>query len=121
MATRKCIGLTGDGGIGVVAINGMKGILIQCKSSSREGQELGWQAVKDVVAGAAGYVARHPGVKFSLVAATNQRFNAVARAQANVNHVQLLDGESLAAMLQKNPVTRREIENLLFATWNAQS
>jgi Holliday junction resolvase len=111
---------TGDGGIDVVAIKDKTGVLIQCKSSSREGQELGWEAVKDVVGGAAGYVARHPDVKFSLVAATNQRFNGIARSQANLNHVELVDRESLAAMLEAHPVTRGELENLLFATWEAQ-
>lgn len=111
---------TGDGGIDVVAIKDKIGVLIQCKSSSREGQELGWEAVKDVVGGAAGYVAHHPGVKFSLVAATNQRFNGIARHQANLNHVELVDGESLAAMLVAHPMTRGELESLLFATWEAE-
>ncbi len=112
---------TGDGGIDVVAIKGDKtGVLIQCKSSSRDGQELGWEAVKDVVGGAAAYVAHHRDVKFSLVAATNQRFNGIARSQANLNHVELVDRESLAAMLEARPVMRGELENLLFATWEAQ-
>jgi len=111
---------TGDGGIDVVAIKDKTGVLIQCKSSSREGQELGWEAVKDVVGGTAAYVARHPAVKFSLVAATNQRFNGIARSQANLNHVELVDRENLAAMLEAQPVTRGELENLLFATWEAQ-
>lgn len=112
---------TGDGGIDVVAIKGNRtGVLIQCKSSSRDGQELGWEAVKDVVGGAAAYVAHHRDVKFSLVAATNQRFNGIARSQANLNHVELVDRESLAAMLEAQPVTRGELENLLFATWEAQ-
>src|SRR5262249_14220195 len=45
---------SGDGGIDVVAIKGGKtGVLIQCKSSCIDGQELGWEAVKDVVGGAA--------------------------------------------------------------------
>ena len=104
----------------MVAIKDKTGVLIQCKSSSREGQELGWEAVKDVVGGTAAYVARHPDVKFSLVAATNQRFNSIARSQANLNHVELVDRESLAAMLEAQPVTRGELENLLFATWEAQ-
>ena len=112
---------SGDGGIDVVAIQGKTGVLIQCKSSSRQGQELGWEAIKDVVAGAAGYLARHPGVRFSLVATTNQCFNSIARSQANLNHVELVDRECLAKMLAANPVTRGELENLLFATWDAQS
>jgi hypothetical protein len=80
--------------------------LIQCKSSSLEGQEHGWEAVKDVVGGAAGYVARHPNVNFSLVAATNQSFNGIARSQANLNHVELVDRKRIAAMLEAQAETR---------------
>lgn len=75
--TRK----SGDGGVDVVAITGREGVLIQCKSSMIEDVELGWEAVKDVVAGAAAYSAQYPGVTFSLVAVTNKRFNGTARSR----------------------------------------
>lgn len=42
---------SGDGGVDIVAIRGSEGVVIQCKSSSVEGRELGWEAVKDVAAG----------------------------------------------------------------------
>lgn len=108
---------SGDGGVDVVAISGKAGVLIQCKSSSVDGRELGWEAVKDVVAGAAGYAARFPGVRFSLAAVTNRRFNGTARAQASVNHVELIDFDGLTEMLREQPVKRRELESHLFEGW----
>lgn len=106
-----------DGGVDVVAISGKAGVLIQCKSSSVDGRELGWEAVKDVVAGAAGYAARFPGVRFSLAAVTNRRFNGTARAQAEVNHVELIDFDGLVEMLNEKPVKWGELESHLFEGW----
>ncbi|KXW57566.1 RNA polymerase-associated protein RapA [Ferrovum myxofaciens] len=100
------MGGSGDGGIDVVAINGNKGVLIQCKSSSIEGQSLGWDAVKEVVAGAAAYERMHVGVVFQKVAATNQLFNGAAKEQAKLNNVELLDCHVLEEMLKKYPVPR---------------
>jgi hypothetical protein len=113
---------TGDGGVDVVAIhgNGKIGALIQCKSSSLIDQELGWEAVKDVTAGTAGYAARHSGVSFKRVAVTNQRFNGTASAQANLNHVELVDREDLIKMLIKKPIKRRELEFFLLSGAGSQ-
>jgi hypothetical protein len=61
------------------------------------------------VAGAAAYGARYPGIRFSKVAATNRRFNGPARLQAQLNHVELVDGSDLAALLNANPIRRREL------------
>lgn len=97
---------TGDGGVDVVALKGMAGVLIQCKSSSIPGQSLGWDAVKDVVAGAAAYEMKHTGVVFQKVAATNQFFNGSAKEQAHLNNVELIDCHAFNDMLQKYPVCR---------------
>ena len=110
---------SGDGGIDVVAIKGNEGVVIQCKSSSMEGRELGWDAVKDVAAGVGAYAQRHPGVSFSMIAATNQRFNGTARRQAEILHVELVDGEDLESLLAKHPVKRGELERFLLANWMA--
>lgn len=110
---------SGDGGIDVVAIKGNEGVVIQCKSSSMEGRELGWDAVKDVAAGVGAYAQRHPGVSFSMIAATNQRFNGTARRQAEILHVELVDGEDLESLLAKHPVKRGELERFLLANWIA--
>jgi SNF2 family DNA or RNA helicase/Holliday junction resolvase len=98
--------VTGDGGVDVVAINGNRGVLIQCKSSSVEGQSLGWDAVKEVVAGAAAYEMKHSGVTFQKVAATNQFFNSSAKEQAQINKVALFDCFALDEALKKYPVSR---------------
>ena len=111
--TRK----TGDGGIDVVAIAGGDGVLIQCKSTSIHGRELGWDAVKEVVAGAAGYAARFRGVRFSLAAVTNGRFNGNARAQAEANHVRLIEFDDLNEMLRQKPVKRGELASHVFEGW----
>ena len=100
---------TGDGGIDVVAIKNRAGILIQCKTSSISGQALGWDAVKEVVAGAAAYEIKHSGVTFKKVAVTNQRFNSSATEQAHLNGVDLVDCSILEEMLKKYPVSRNFI------------
>jgi HJR/Mrr/RecB family endonuclease len=100
---------TGDGGIDVVAIKSREGVLMQCKTSVSGQRELGWDAVKDVVAGTAAYAARHPGVRFSRVAATNAKFNSAAETQAGLNHVQLIDRHKLAALLRQYPITTAEL------------
>lgn len=108
---------SGDGGIDVVAISGRGGELIQCKSSTLEGRELGWEAVRDVTAGAAAYTAKFPDVRFSLVAVTNRRFNRTARQQAALNHVKLMDCDDLAEKLRENPVRQDELAAYLFEAW----
>lgn len=108
-------GRVGDGGVDVLAIRGAEGVLIQCKSSATEGRELGWDAVKDVSAGAPAYAQRHPGVQFSLVAATNQRFNNTAWQQAQLLNVELVDAEDLARLLAQYPMRRGELEKFLLA------
>lgn len=110
---------SGDGGVDVVAIRGAEGVVIQCKSSSVEGRELGWEAVKDVAAGVAAYGQRHPGVAFSMVAATNQRFNGTARQQADILRVELIDGDDLKRLLNEHPIKRGELERFLLANWTA--
>lgn len=95
-------------------------MLIQCKSSSVDGKELGWEAVKDVVAGSAGYAAKYPGVRFSLAAMTNRRFNGTARNQAKLNHVELLDGDDLAERMREKPVRRGELASFLFSGWGGE-
>lgn len=101
----------------MVAVSGEVGVLIQCKSSSVAGRELGWEAVKDVVAGAAGYAARFPSVRFSLAAVTNKRFNGAAKAQAAVNHVELIDFDGLAERLRERLVRMCELASHLFEGW----
>lgn len=97
---------TGDGGVDVVAIKGKAGILIQCKSSSIPSQQLGWDAVKDVSAGAAAYEIKHAGIIFTKIAVTNQQFNGAAQEQAQLNHVDLFDHHCLADLLKTHPVPR---------------
>jgi hypothetical protein len=107
----------GDGGVDVVAIRGSEGVLLQCKSSTVDGRELGWDAVKDVAAGRAAYAQRHPGVSFSMAAVTNQRFNRTARQQAELLAVELVDGADLEQLLAQHPVQRGELERFLLSGW----
>ena len=99
---------SGDVGVDVVGIRGDDGLLIQCKSSSRE-RALGWEAVRDVVAGAETYRRQYPGVTFHLVAATNQTFNANAMETSQLHQVILWQGPDWAAWLQQEPVFLDEI------------
>lgn len=108
---------SGDGGIDIVAIKGAQGVLIQCKSSSVDDKELGWDAVKDVSAGSAAYAVRFPGIKFSLLAVTNRRFNGTARQQAHVLHVDLMEGADLERLLSLHSMKRGELERFLLSGW----
>jgi SNF2 family DNA or RNA helicase len=103
----------GDGGVDVVAIRGTGGFLIQCKSSLNDGAALGWDAIKDVVAGEALYRKKHPKIKFSKIATTNQRFNGTAQAQAEANYVELIERHDLVQLLNSYTVTRIELERFL--------
>jgi hypothetical protein len=106
-----------DDGIDVVALNGEAGVLIQCKTSSIDGHQLGWEAIKDVVTGRAAYARRHPGVSLSKVCVTNQFFNGTARKHAEMNDVETVDQGDLERLLVTHEVRKLDIETLLFADW----
>lgn len=99
----------GDGGIDIVAFDEKKGLLIQCKRSSKT---LGWDAIKEVVAGAARYEKMYPGIIFTKIAMTNQFFNQTAKEQALHNCVELWERSALDAKLQKNCINQSELMGL---------
>ena len=103
----------GDGGIDVVALMGGTGELLQCKSS--KSADVGWDAIKEVTAGAAKYQARFAGTKLRKVAVTNQRFNGGAMLQAEANHVGLVTRPQLEELLGKHLVTNHEFDEALMA------
>jgi len=109
-----------DNGVDVVALRENEGQLVQAKTSGTDGASLGWEAVKDVVAGEAYYRRRHPGVQFHKVCLTNQFFNRQAHENATLNSVELLDQESLDRLLREYEVTMLEVERMLFAEWQAE-
>lgn len=96
--------VSGDGGVDVVAIRGLEGVLIQCKSTSRQSQALGWDAVKEVSAGAPAYQLRYPGINFRRVAVTNQTFNIAAQEQAKLLGVELWGRQQLLTCMNQYPV-----------------
>lgn len=104
---------SGDGGVDVVAIRGLEGALIQCKSSTTPGKLLGWEAIKDIAAGSAAYSAKYPGVKFALIAATNQGFNAAAKEQAKHLNVRLVEGHHFIKLLATHPTKVGELAQFL--------
>ena len=97
---------------------GRTGELLQCKSS--KSAAVGWDAIKEVTAGAAKYQARFPGTKFRKVAVTNQRFNGSAVLQAEANHVELVTRTHLEELLGKYLVTNHEFDEALMA-WSLVS
>ena len=99
----------GDGGIDVVAIKGRDGELLQCKSSKRE--DLGWDAIKEVVGGAAMYQARFAGTRMRKVAVTNQQFNGRAIEQASASQVELVTRTRLEELLGKHPISNHDMED----------
>ncbi|MBN8503374.1 MAG: restriction endonuclease [Burkholderiales bacterium] len=101
----------GDGGIDVIAFKGREGELLQCKSS--KSAELGWDAIKEVVAGAARYQARFRGTRFRRIAVTNQDFTRGAREQAEANQVELVTRRRLEELLAAHSITNHEFEDAL--------
>ncbi|MFT7773275.1 SNF2-related protein [Roseateles sp.] len=101
----------GDGGIDVVALKGREGELLQCKSS--KASEVGWDAIKEVTAGAARYQATFRGTRFRRLAVTNQSFTTGAREQAAANHVELIVRSNLEEMLGAHPITNYEFDTAL--------
>ena len=106
---------TNDAGVDVVAIKAEEGLLIQCKTTTTT-QALGWEAVKDVVAGTAFYKMKHPGVRFRRIAATNATFNSTAHAHAFANSVELLTATELMAMVAQTPISRFELESMILGS-----
>jgi Holliday junction resolvase len=106
-----------DGGVDVVAIKGRSGALIQCKTSTADGAELGWDAVKDVTAGHAIYAKRHPGIAFEKVCATNQFFNPTTHDRARDNDVDIVERPTLERLLAQHEVTKLDVEKMLVTDW----
>ena len=110
-----------DNGVDVVALRDNSGALVQAKTSGTDGASLSWDAVKEVVTGAAFYQRRHPGVDFAKVCITNQFFNVQAHENAALNSVQLLEQTHLTEMLEQHTVTMGEIERVLYGEWQDQA
>lgn len=108
---------TSDNGVDVVALLGSKGQLLQAKTSGTDGTALGWDAVKEVVAGEAFYRRRHPDIDFDKLCITNQFFNRQAHENAMLNGVELLEQPQLAQLLEAHTVTLLEVERMLYAEW----
>lgn len=99
----------GDGGIDVVAlVDGGIGELIQCKSSVSAA--IGWDAIKEVTAGAARYQSLFPGTRFKKVAVTNQAFTAGAVLQAEANQVHLVERHQIEQMLGEYAISNHEFD-----------
>lgn len=101
----------GDGGIDVVALSGREGELLQCKSSIRSA--VGWDAIKEVTAGAALYQKRFAKTRFRRVAVTNQEFTSGAITQAEANRVELVTRQRLAEELGTHPISNYEFDEAL--------
>lgn len=101
----------GDGGIDIVALKGRDGDLMQCKSS--KSAHIGWDAVKEVAAGAARYQARFMGTRLRRLAVTNQYFTAGAQNQAEANQVELIVRTQLEELLGVYPITNHEFDSAL--------
>jgi HJR/Mrr/RecB family endonuclease len=104
----------GDGGVDVVAIKNSKGLLVQCKHTGSE--EIGWDAIKEIYAGAAAYRAKYPGIEFELVAITNRYYNGSARGQALTLGVRLVQRNDLASILSKLSISTSQLDEVLIRT-----
>ncbi|ALA59736.1 SNF2-related protein [Nitrospira moscoviensis] len=109
----KLTSATGDGGVDVVAKTNNEGELVQVKHCSSETGVLGWDAVKEIVAGERLYSFQFPGVRFKKVALTNREFNSNAVSQARILGVELIGRSELANLLDKHRITMTEVETFL--------
>jgi HJR/Mrr/RecB family endonuclease len=82
--------------------------LLQCKSSVNS--PVGWDAIKEVVAGAPIYQAMMPNVKLRRVAVTNQEFSDSTRHRAQANQVHLVERTEIESLLAQYPVDTDELE-----------
>lgn len=114
--TVRLTSASGDGGVDVVAKTNTQGELIQVKHSSIESGSLGWDAVKEIVAGEKLYALQYPGVQFKKIALTNRNFNANASAQARILGVELVGRNQLEKFLKDYRVTMSEIESFLVSS-----
>ena len=87
-------------------------MLGQCKFSTQD--ELGWDAVKEVVAGSPAYEARHPGVIFQKIAITNKKFNSNAMRQANTLGVKLISRSELIESLSILKIKQLTLDDEIF-------
>lgn len=96
----EVVGRAGDHGVDVWAVRGNSGYLVQCKSTTRE-SGIGIKGINDVVGGAAHYRAKDKETQFTLVVATNGRFNKTAIDHANnqPETVELWDSSYLLDLL----------------------
>jgi Holliday junction resolvase len=99
---------SGDAGVDVVGIRGQEGVLIQCKSSTLDTLS-GWEAAKEVTAGAAFYANEYPGVAFKKIALTNRRFNARAKERAAKMGVVVIEQAELWRLIEQHPIGLREV------------
>lgn len=107
---------SGDSGVDVVAKTCNQGELIQVKHSSSEAGFLGWDAIKEIVAGERIYAFQCPGVQFRKIALTNREFNSNAHTQARILSVDLISRNHLAQLLRDHRVTIAEIESFLVSS-----
>jgi hypothetical protein len=107
---------SGDGGVDVVAKNNTQGELIQVKHCTSDTGVLGWDAVKEIVAGERLYAFQFPGVQFRKIALTNREFNSNAYTQAGILGVELISRNKLENWLQDHRVTISEIESFLLSS-----
>jgi hypothetical protein len=104
-----------DAGVDVVGIRGSEGILLQCKSSTSSGRQLGWEAVRDVVGGTAVYEEQFPAVRFRRIGITNQTFNTRAHERARINGVELIEQPQLATLIARHPIGTLDVLAVLSA------
>jgi HJR/Mrr/RecB family endonuclease len=74
---------------------------------------LGWDAIKEITAGAALYQARYARTSFRRVAVANQMFTNNAALQAEANHVTLITREQLADLLGAHSINNYEMDEAL--------
>jgi len=98
-----------DAGVDVVAIREREGVLIQCKSSSNTGRQLGWEAVRDVLGGTAIYEEKFPTVRFKRIGMTNQCFNNTAHRRAKTSGVELIEQQQLTELLERYPIATLDV------------
>jgi hypothetical protein len=83
----------------------------QARLLHERGADVGWDAVKEVTAGAAAYQLKYSGTKFRKVAVTNRQFTSGAVDHAALNHVNLVQRSQVEDLLGRHPVSNHELDD----------
>ena len=106
-----------DEGVDVVALNGKSGSLIQCKTSSIDGYQLGWDGMRMSSRGRPRMSVDTQAFGWTRSASRTSSSIRTARKHAEMNDVETVDQRDLERLLAAHEVRKLDVESL-YAEWD---